>query len=703
MAHARDTAIESSSGITHCSICEQVCGLIVTQSKGRVTSIKPDKNNPYSWRDYCIKGASAGDHRDHPLRITKPMKRVGDRYVETSYEEAIDQISAKLKRLIAQYGPDTLGLYSGNPGALSFSSYGFSDALLDALGSRSKFMIGSIDHNALMVTAREMHGSEAVILLPDVDACDYFLLIGANPAVSKMSWLGKVSDGWTRLRKRLQGGARLTVVDPRRTETAAHATDHLAPRPGTDWALLLAMIAVIVEEDLVRLDHDDLIDNADQLFALARQQNVASLAAYCDVPEAEVRQIACDFARAPTAMAITRTGTAQGLGGTLAEWLTTALNMITGRIDVSGGRFMPAWPYSFPLADRATPKAGPPRPSRVRGLMPVGGGYSLAELPGEIETPGEGQIRALLINGGNPVVSGPQGQALDRALGKLDLLIAVDLLQRESHRLADWLIPASHFLERDEVHPYLHSFNDEPYIQASRAVMPTPDAMIPDWLFLRRLTEAMGVEPFEGAIKTPDDLANLMMQPAGLTADDVRAHPHGLMLGERTMGHYWDYLRTSGIKADLCPSNLLMLLQQRLETMAKDAHGNMFTIISRRQNSMMNSWLSDTTGAHKRPEGLDTIGLCQADIDRLDLPIGERVKVQSKVAALSLVLELDETVRPGVAMIEHGWGSRIFSPLDGDVAWCEGSLRNILVDNSALDPLSGTPRLNGMPVSIESF
>ncbi|MEP0729676.1 MAG: molybdopterin-dependent oxidoreductase, partial [Parasphingorhabdus sp.] len=337
----------------------------MTQSNGRVTSIKPDKNNPYSWRDYCIKGASAGDHRDHPLRITKPMKRVGDRYVETSYEEAIDQISAKLKRLIAQYGPDTLGLYSGNPGALSFSSYGFSDALLDALGSRSKFMIGSIDHNALMVAAREMHGSEAVILLPDVDACDYFLLIGANPAVSKMSWLGKVSDGWTRLRKRLQGGARLTVVDPRRTETAAHATDHLAPRPGTDWALLLAMITVIVEEDLVRLDHDDLIDNADQLFALARQQNVASLAAYCDVPEAEVRQIACDFARAPTAMAITRTGTAQGLGGTLAEWLTTALNMITGRIDVSGGRFMPAWPYSFPLTDRATPKAGPPRPSRV--------------------------------------------------------------------------------------------------------------------------------------------------------------------------------------------------------------------------------------------------------------------------------------------------------------------------------------------------
>ena len=329
--------------------------------------------------------------------------------------------------------------------------------------------------------------------------------------------------------------------------------------------------------------------------------------------------------------------------------------------------------------------------------MPVGGGYSLAELPGEIETPGEGQVRALLINGANPVASGPDGAALDRALGKLELLVAIDLLQRESHRHADWLIPAAHFLEREEVHVYLHSLSDKPFIQSSRAVAPLPNGMVPDWEFVLRLGDALGAPLYGGTIRSPDDLSNSMLKGAGLTVDQVREHPHGLIPAERTTGHLWDDLVEAGLKADLCPAEFADELRRLLASPSHDP-AYPFLIVSRRRNSTMNSWLGDLS---EEDEGSGVVELGRADAVGLGLSEGQQVRVRSETGSLDLALRISDELAPGVALIEHGWGTRVFDPAKGTAAYAKGTIRNRLIDNRVLDRFSGTPRLNAMPVRIE--
>lgn len=689
---------EPTPRFTHCSICEQCCGLAVTLTPDkRIASILPDKENPYTWRDYCIKAARAGDLRDHPLRLRAPMRRVGDRYVEATYEEAIDDIAGRMRAIIAEHGPDAIGAYSGNPSGFSFASIMFTGALTDAIGSHSRFSVGSIDQNALLVAMERIFGGSGYVLLSDIDECDFFLLIGANPAISKMNWMGHMPDGWKRVLDRVKAGAELVVVDPRRTETARKATRHLAVLPGTDWAFLLALLNVIFSEGLERIEHADQVAHVDELRALALAQDVAALSARCGVPVDDLVRLARDFAAAPRAHAVVRTGSAMTTSGTVGEWLTMALNLVTGRIEAPGGRFMPGWPLRMPAAARAAPAGRPPRPSRVRGLMPVGGGYSLAELPGEIETPGKGQVRALIINGANPVASGPDGTAMDRALGKLDLLVAIDLLQRESHRHADWLIPAAHFLEREEFHVYLHSMSDRPFVQSSIAVAPLPDGMIADWEFILRLGEALGAPLFGGVVRKPDDLSDMMLGSSGLTTAEVRSHPHGMDLGERTTGHLWADLSDAGNKADICPADFAAALRRLIAEPGVDP-AYPFRIISRRRNSTMNSWLGDLTD---QSLGSGVAEMAHADAAQLGLEEGASVRVSSEVGSLDLILRTSDELAVGVVLIEHGWGTRVFDPASSEVAFSSGSIRNRLVDNRVLDPFSGTPRLNGMPVRVE--
>ena len=318
------------------------------------------------------------------------------------------------------------------------------------------------------------------------------------------------------------------------------------------------------------------------------------------MPASQITETARGFAGAQRAFAFAGTGPALGRHGVLTHWLTLALNVLTDRIDREGGRFAPAWPYNLPMAK---PQGEPKRRSRVRGIETVVGLHSVSELAGEIETPGEGQIRALILGGGNPVSTGAEGAHLARALGELDLLVSVDLFRRESHRDAHWLIPAVHFLERDEVHVALHSYNDLPFIQATRQVVAPPPGVRPEWTFYRDLAAAMGTEVYGGHIRTPDELAAGMIARSGtITLDQVRAQPHGLVYGERTMGHFIAFMRSEGRSVDLCPDRLASALAGALAgdpSIAAPPPGS-YRVISRRRNGMMNSSLAETTGHRQR-------------------------------------------------------------------------------------------------------
>ena len=470
---------------THCTICSSLCGLAVHTTDGRITKILPDKQNRYSWRDFCVKGAKTHENIYHPDRITAPMKRVGNKYVTTTYKQAVEEIAAKLNVIVKESGVDAVGSYAGNPNGYNFGSGAFHALFTAALGSKNKYSVSSIDQNAAHVVSRKMFNTSWGFFNVDIDHCNCFFLLGTNPAVTTMGWLAHTPNGWKRLLARQKQGAKLIVADPRYTETAQHADLHLPALPNTDWALLLCMLHIISSKDLFHRDAFDKSDGFDELRRLVDMQNPTRLAKHCDVPLEKIVQAVEYFVAAEGAAAVAHTGASQTFNGCITLWLTNVLNIATGKIGCRGGLY-----YNLGLLDVLTegdnlfPDFS--EPSRVRGIPSVLGYRSLAELPDEINTPGKGQVRALILNGGNPVITGPDGAALDKALKTLELLVCVDFFKRDSHRHADWIIPAVHFLERGELHVLAHSLNDIPFAQVQRKAVDPPTGVEPEWRFLYR-------------------------------------------------------------------------------------------------------------------------------------------------------------------------------------------------------------------------
>ena len=684
---------------THCHLCEQFCGLEVTVSDGRIAAIRPDKANPYSWRDFCIKAQRAGDVVHSPWRILQPMRRDGTRYVAASYEEAVDDIAARLKVIVAQHGPDAVGGYLGNPGGFNAGAGTFHSEFLKSLGTHQQFSMFSIDTNAYHVASTAMFRLDWLTLIPDIDATQCAVLIGTNPAISKSCWLGSVPNGWRRLMQRVREGGDLIVIDPRRTETAEKATMHLAPRPESDWALVLAMLRIIFDNGWEQLPKRGSIARLEDLRSLARSFALTELAEICGVPLDSIAEATRRFATAATGYAFGATGPALGKNGVITHWLILALNVVTDRVDVPGGRYLPAWPLNMTVFRDKVSRPQQVR-SRVRGIPSVIGWHSIAELADEILHPGEGQVRALFITGGNPVSTAADGERLSRALAGLDLLVAIDMFQRESHRDAHWLIPGQHFLERDEMQ-LGYTQAERPFALAARAALPSPGQIRPEWTFFRDLAQAVGLSLFGGAFEPhPDAVASSLLAYGGqVTLEQLRAAPHGLEFGDRTMGNLWDYLEAEGTVIDLCPDEFVPHLAEALAA-ARQKPAPGFQIISRRRNNMMNTWLAETSGAVLDDPTADSAEMNPDDAAALGLADGTRVRITSRVGEIIARVAVSDAVRPGTLTLAHGWGSPLYDPASGEEVFRKGVNRNKLVADDDLDPLSGVPRLNGTPVTV---
>ncbi len=426
-----------SEHVTFCRICEASCGMVATVEGGRVTRLRPDKEHPLSKGYACPKGIAMLQVHEDPDRVLHPLRKQADgSFARASWDDALDAIGAALKRVIAEHGPGSIGWYLGNPGAFSYSHPVWVKGLLDALGSRHFYNANSQDIANRFAASALLYGTPAIVPIPDLGRTSFLLVVGANPLVSHGSALTapRIKDQLHAITAR---GGRIVVVDPRRSETA-RAFEHVPITPDTDAWMLLSLLHVLFAEDLVdraalrRTSGSGWLEQAVRAFAPEATEERTG------VPAGTLRTLARDLAAAGAAAVYGRTGSCLGRFGTLVAFLLDAVNVVTGNLDRPGGAVFGMPPVSLDeLAQELDADTYARTTSRVGGFPDVLGAMPASLIPQEITTPGEGSLRALFVSAGNPVLSCPDGNAMEAALGELDLLVGLDFYVNETNKHAD--------------------------------------------------------------------------------------------------------------------------------------------------------------------------------------------------------------------------------------------------------------------------
>ncbi len=431
-----------------CNLCEAICGLEIEHDGASVLSIRGDKDDPFSQGHICPKAVALKDIYEDPDRLKVPIRKTSGGWEKISWRQAFDQIEQKLAPIRRKHGRDSVAVYLGNPVVHNYGSLIFSRPFIRALGTRNVFTATSVDQLPHQFAASFMLGHSLLLPIPDIDRCRHILIIGANPLASNGSMM--TAPGFERrLRAIRKRGGKVILVDPRKTETAKTADQHHFIRPGSDVFLLLALLNVIFEK---RLDRPGRLEkftrNLDALKAAVKKVTPKEAAAKTGIPAAIIERMALEFAASGAAVCYGRMGLSTQAHGGLCQWLINALNIITGNFDRPGGAMFPLPAVDLTGGKSTRGKAGRWK-SRIRGLAEFDGALPAAVMAEEMLAKGKGQIRALFTNSGNPVLSTPNGKQLEKALGKLDLMVSIDIYINETTRHADFILPPTTGLETD--------------------------------------------------------------------------------------------------------------------------------------------------------------------------------------------------------------------------------------------------------------
>ena len=736
-----------------CPLCEATCGLEITLTNGRATRIRGDRDDVFSRGFICPKGSTLIHLQDDPDRLRQPVVKRDGHFVEVTWEEAFATIEATLMPILAAHGRDALGIYLGNPGAHTLSLMLFNRNVIIASGSRNRFSASTVDQRPKEISSSLMFGSLA-IAVPDLDRTDLIVLLGANPYASNGS-LCTAPDFPGRLEAIQARGGKVIVIDPRRSETAARADQHLAIRPGTDAHLLAAVAHTLIAEDLTDLGplaaH---IIGLDDLVAAVADYSPERVASVCGLSASEIRSLARGIAASPSAAVYGRIGTCTQEFGTLASWLIDVVNVLSGNLDRIGGAMFPQG-----AAGQASSKGKPGSGSgfrmgrarsRVSGAPESLGEFSVSVLAEEIETPGDGQIRALVVIGGNPVSSNPNTERLDRAISGLECLVAVDPYINETSRHATVILPPPTALEKSHYDVALYNLAVRNVANYSPAVIDAGPDQLDEWQILLRLAailagegtttdldatiQAIGVGMLGSAVRDPyspvfgrdiaeldellgdhrgpERLLEVMLRtgpygdgfgskPDGLTLQVLLDNPHGVDLGALEPGRIPDLLRTASGKVELAPPMLLDDMARLRSSLDRNWSDGM-VLVGRRHLRSNNSWMHNLKVLTKGRNRC-TLQIHPTDAERLGILDGDPTRVTSRVGEVVVPAEVTDAIRPGVVSIPHGFGQSMPGVQLTIASAYAGVNTNILTDETFQDVPSGNIALNGVPVTVSAL
>ncbi|GAA5137395.1 molybdopterin oxidoreductase family protein [Alloalcanivorax gelatiniphagus] len=696
-----------------CNLCEAICGLELTIEGREVVGVRGNRADPLSRGHVCPKGVAIADVYADPDRLRRPVRRIGEgpaaRWEEIGWDEALDLVATHLARVVNEHGDDALGIYLGNPNAHSLGSMTHGSAMFKSFRTRNRYSATSVDQLPHQLVAHLMFGHQLFLPVPDIDRTSWFLVVGANPMASNGS-LMTVPDFPRRLRDLRARGGRMLVLDPRRTETAKVADEHHFVRPGTDAWVLLAMLHVLVTESspAVASYVDGLATVVDLVadFTPERAETMSGL------PAEEVRRLARELVAADAGVVYSRIGVSAGPWGTVCQWAVNCLNILSGNLDRVGGAM-----FTTPAIDAVgTGLIGRGHfdawRSRVRGLPETAGELPVSALREEIETPGEGQVRALLTVAGNPVLSTPDGSRLDGALRGLDFMAAVDIYVNETTRHADVILPPTTALERDHYDLVFHVLAVRDTARFTPAVFEKEADQRHDWQIFREITLRTTARldrkpPWRKRLvqrarltASPTLLVTALLRrgSSGVTMAKLRARPSGIDLGPLRPHQLPERLPARSKRIDLAPALVVEDVARLAAVEPAGRRPDELLLIGRRHQQDCNSWMHNSTRLTKgRPR--HQLLMNPRDLRERGLVDGSRVRVTSRVGSVEVDVAASDDLMPGVVSLPHGYGHAREGVLMTRSREVPGVSVNDLTDPELLD-VSGNAALNGVPVAV---
>jgi anaerobic selenocysteine-containing dehydrogenase len=713
----------------NCNLCEAMCGIAIELMGDEIVGIRGDVEDGFSRGHICPKAVALQDVWRDPDRLKHPLRRVGDRWEEVGWDEALDEVVARLVEIQDAHGRDAVAIYQGNPTVHNSGTMLFAPHFWRALRTRHHYSASSVDQLPHHVAGYFMFGHQLVLPVPDVDRTDHMLILGANPMASNGSLM--TAPGMReRLRAVQTRGGRVVLVDPRYTETARIADEHHFIRPGTDVLLLLAILHTIFSEDLVAPGSLPLRDgDVERIGGLVRDFPPERVASLTGMAADAIRSMATAFASAPSAVCYGRVGVSTQAFGSACQWLINVLNALTGNLDRPGGAMFPT-----PAID--TTKSFRPGSygrwrSRVRGAPEFSGEFPVAILAEEILTPGEGRVRALITSAGNPVLSTPDGATVDRALTELDFMVSIDIYLNETTRHADFILPPAWGIETDHYDLAFHGLAVRDTAKYSPPLFEPEAGALRDWEIFRGLRRRLEAAPGRGARSmkarlgraftnrlTPRRMLDLglrlgpygawggrFLRSGALSLTALERAPHGIDLGPlKTV--LPDRLWTDDKKVHLAPDLLVKDLDRVTERFfsagadgGDSADGFDLLLIGRRQLRSNNSWMHNT---ERLVKGRDrcTAMMHPTDATARGLSEGDAVRVRSAIGSVELPLEVTDEILAGVISIPHGWGHARPGIRLGTASAHPGVSINDLTDAARVDAVSGNAAFSAVPVSV---
>jgi anaerobic selenocysteine-containing dehydrogenase len=710
---------------TFCRFCHVFCGLEVDiernseAGRSRIVAVRGDRENEVTKGYTCQKGRAEVERIHHPDRLQGAEKSgEGDRWSQLPTIQALDEVAERLAEIIDRYGPNSVAVYTGCGGhRTSAGGPWFVQRWLEALGSNRMYTSFTIDSPSLTIAGNRLFGGPVPVNLLDVDRADCVMFVGTNPAASHQLNMPQSSPS-ARLNAGRKRGMKMIVVDPRRSDVARNADIHLQVKPGEDATLLAAMIKVVLDRGLQ--DHDyveQYVSGVDELHEAVGHFDLDYASRRSGVPPDAIEAAAEMFATAASGAATSGTGLHMAAHQNLATQLVMTLNAICGRFDRPGGmnRNEGALGRQFGPDMGAVRLPSPPK-TRIRGISAINGLFgSYFEMPtntlaDEILTPGEGQIRALIVNGGNPALVLAEEDSARKALEELDLLVVLDLFRSATAAHADYVFGVRHPFERVDVSKLMDANYPFPFGQYTPALVDGPAETIEEWAFFWELAMRMGIPLRVGRLTaeakpSADELLDAMNRHARVPLDELRKHPSGIAFAER-------HTAAGGVIPNLIghpdkkmaaghPDLLAELREVRAEPVvsgggyASDEDYGFRMITYRMKEVYCSQGQNLPSLARKRP--YNPVLMNPLAMGDLGLADGDAVWVENAYGQVEGFVEGSDDVAPETIAFAFGWGN----PNDPRPAREKGSnVQRLISDDCDFDSVTGLARQSAIPVNV---